>query len=191
MIVAGIDYSLTSPSICIYKETNGNNRPITCDCPNNCTYYFFDTNAKWTSSSNMNAFVYPEYKTDIERYQKLAQWSIDRLIWYTGRVDRVVIEDYAYAATGRVFNIAENGAILKYYLTENKIKYVTVPPTTIKKFATGKGNASKDMMYESWRLAGGTEFDKPNKNPYSDIVDSYFLCKYGIETYNSENISES
>ena len=59
-----------------------------------------------------------------------------------------------------------------------------VPPTTIKKFATGKGNADKTMMHKSFIEETGIDLKTtitPDKkevdNPVSDIVDSYYICK--------------
>lgn len=176
MFIAGVDYSITSPSLCLYSEQNGYINP------NLCSYYFFDNNIeRWSTSKNMNSYQYPEYDSDIDRYNKLADFIFEKCIWYTGRVDFVIIEDYAYGASkGRVFNIAENCAILKQKLYQNQIKFVSVPPTNIKKFATGKGNSNKDAMYQTWIIEGGIELPRPGKNPDSDIVDSYFLCKYGL-----------
>ena len=65
-----------------------------------------------------------------------------------------------------------------------------IPPSEIKKFATGKGNASKEKMYESFFQETGvplTSFlgmsrqkTEPQKikSPVSDIVDSYYICKF-------------
>ena len=70
---------------------------------------------------------------------------------------------------------------MKLKLLENGFRYETVPPTVIKKFATGKGNSNKEAMLEAWKKEPGT-FDliQESGNPASDIVDSYFLCKYGV-----------
>ena len=97
------------------------------------------------------------------------------------------MENYAYGATGRVFNIAENTGILKKQLREAGFKYTVIPPTVIKKYATGKGNASKDLMYETF--LSETQVDLQSQlspkstkisNPVSDIVDSYYICKTGF-----------
>ena len=52
-------------------------------------------------------------------------------------------------------------------------------------FATGKGNASKDLMYESFLQDTGvplSQFMKMDsekiKSPLSDIVDAFYICKY-------------
>ena len=104
------------------------------------------------------------------------------------QVDKVLLEGYSYGSTGKVFHIAENTAILKYNLWDEQIPFSIIPPTVIKKFATGKGNANKEKMYE--------EFVKENPgvdlrsdltprssnviSPVNDIVDAYFIAKFGL-----------
>ena len=75
---------------------------------------------------------------------------------------------------------------------KNKIKFTSIPPTVIKKFATDKGNSNKEGMYEAFIAEFSTPSNlkerltpkaKSIKNPVSDIVDSYFICKYGYEGF--------
>ena len=56
-----------------------------------------------------------------------------------------------------------------------------------KKFATGKGNANKVLMYEAFieetgdDLAKLFEFDPyTGQSPVSDIIDSYYIAKYSV-----------
>jgi hypothetical protein len=63
-----------------------------------------------------------------------------------------------------------------------------VPPTVIKKFGTGKGNASKELMYESFFSDLGVDIREKigiisvkQWNPISDIVDAYYIANYGFE----------
>ena len=86
-----------------------------------------------------------------------------------------------------VFQIAENCGILKYRLLEEEYGYHTVVPSVVKKGATGKGNADKDMMYEAfvkelpeYNLKKILDTEKTG-NPLSDIVDSYYIKKVGYE----------
>jgi hypothetical protein len=57
----------------------------------------------------------------------------------------------------------------------------------IKKFATGKGNATKDSMYEAYLKETGLDLIKiltPNcklGSPITDIVDAWYLAKYMID----------
>ena len=101
------------------------------------------------------------------------------------------LENYSMGSTGRVFSIAENTGILKYnlYLQGNPI--ILLPPSIIKKYATGKGNADKELMYEAFY--NETKIDLQNilnssiSNPLTDIVDAYFICKYGKQYEQEQN----
>lgn len=177
MICAGIDYSTTSPSICVFKDDGTIN-------PSNCVYHCFAIDKwrdGWSSIQNVNCYKLPKELRDLSKFKFLAEWTIEAIRWFDNRVQKVILEDYSFGSTGRVFHIAENVGVLKLKLLENGFRYETVPPTVIKKFATGKGNSNKEAMLEAWKKEPGT-FDliQESGNPASDIVDSYFLCKYGV-----------
>ena len=64
----------------------------------------------------------------------------------------------------------------------------------IKKYATGKGNANKEVMYEAFNAELLTPPDlktilKPKStkltSPVTDIVDAYFIAKWGWEGFVS------
>ena len=65
------------------------------------------------------------------------------------------------------------GGIIKLLLYKQQISYVIVAPTTLKKFATGKGNSSKSKMekavYKNWKV----EFDTEHE------VDAFALAMLG------------
>jgi Holliday junction resolvasome RuvABC endonuclease subunit len=180
--VAGIDYSLTSPAICI-AEVRENKIKF-----EDCRFHYIKQKKNQNSVGVFNGYDYPKYSDEMERYENLAEWVIERIRWYNGRVKCVYLEDYAFAATGRVFNIAENTGILKHRLKKNNFKFKTIPPTVIKKHASGKGNANKELMYETFLKE--TKIDLQSQltpkstkiiNPVSDIIDSYYIAKCGIE----------
>lgn len=88
-------------------------------------------------------------------------------------VDLVIIEGYSYAGK---FNNAfqyELGSCLRYQMHLDENAYVEVPPTSLKKFVCGKGNAKKDLMllgvYKMW------DFDTENDNE----ADAYGLAQFG------------
>ena len=180
--VAGIDYSLTSPAICVAKVIDNEIKF------ENCKFHFLKQNKSHKSLGEVFfAYEYPEYTDDIDRFSKLASWTIECVRWFDDRASQIYLEDYAFAATGRVFHIAENMGILKKQLRETKFKYITIPPTVIKKHATGKGNANKELMYETFLSESHVDLQsqlspKSTKisNPVSDIVDSFYICKTGF-----------
>jgi len=125
-----------------------------------------------------------DWNSDEERYETIADWAQDIVMGCSS----VALEGYAFSASGRVFNIAENTGILKYKLYRLGIPVTVVPPTEVKKFATGKGNADKNQMYEAFVAETGchlkmllTPKRADSVSPVSDIVDSYYICKHMYE----------
>lgn len=182
--LGGIDYSLTSPSVCIYEGE------VDEFDFNKCRIYFLSNTKKFSTynyknidgQENLSNFSSPE-----ERYDFISDWAMDIIISHN--VEKVAIEDYSYGSTGKVFHIAENCGLLKWKLWQAEIEYVLVAPTHIKKFATGKGNAKKEIMYESFLTETNRNLQheleiKSEKigNPVSDIVDSFFICKFLLDS---------
>jgi Holliday junction resolvasome RuvABC endonuclease subunit len=175
-MVIGIDYSLTSPAMCIMAEPN----------INKCVFYYLTTNKKLVGNfDNAIGYHHKEYYIEQERYDNIAEFFIGKIP--TKPLPQIFIEDYSFGSTGKVFHIAENTGLLKYKLWEVGYKFSTIPPTVIKKFATGKGNADKAKMYESFFNETNRNFENLlNRNltlgsPVTDIVDAYYIAKYGYD----------
>ena len=77
--VAGIDYSLTSPAICVAKVIDNEIKF------ENCKFHFLKQNKSHKSLSKIFAYDYPEYEDDIERFSKLASWTIECIRWFDDR----------------------------------------------------------------------------------------------------------
>jgi len=169
----GIDYSLTSPAICVNDG--------------NLMFYYLTSKKKWIGkqSENIIGYEHKEWKDPIERFTYISDFAIE-IIKQTQNPE-IYIEGYSYGSKGRgLFQIAENCGILKYRLQEQNFNYETVVPSVVKKGATGKGNADKDLMYEAFvkevKIDLKKLFDTEKVgNPLSDIVDSYYIQKVGHE----------
>ena len=187
--IAGIDYSLTSPAICVYKHENDGHFDF-----DKCVVHYLSNNerqqqlATGSGLDNLKAEPYPEWQSEEERHEKLATWAYNLV----QGCEEVFLEGYAFATSVQagVRSIAENTGLLKQKMWKNKITFKTYPPTVIKKFATGKGNANKELMYEAFKYELLTPNDLKEQltpramkitNPISDIVDSYFIAKAGAE----------
>jgi Holliday junction resolvasome RuvABC endonuclease subunit len=174
--IVGIDYSLTSPAICI---DNGS-----------LMFFYLTSKKKYVGMMSEEIFGYEhkEWIDPIQRFKYISDFALD--IIEPLLEPQVYIEGYSFGSKGRgVFQIAENCGILKYRLQEKNIPYDTVVPSVVKKGATGKGNADKDKMYEAFidetkiDLKKIFDTEKVN-NPVSDIVDSYYIKKVGYELRN-------
>ena len=188
----GIDYSLSSPGVCV-NTSEGEFKY------EDCTFYFLTNTKKYDATFKENIafgksaveFVgspHKLYTSEPERYNQISDWVIDIINSYVFWQEQPIIqiEDYSYGSTGRVFHIAENLGLLKYKLKmECGWDYTLLPPSVIKKFATDKGNANKDLMLDAFEKDTGTNlaqvFDTTSKSPVSDVADAYFICKYTTE----------
>jgi len=177
MKIIGIDLSLTSPACCFFEGDELN--------VNGCKFFYLTNNKKLEGNiTPFNGTMIQEYNNDIERYYNITKWIVH--IIYEESPEHIFIEDYSFSSTGRVFNIAENCGILKFTLWKSGITYTTIPPTVVKKQATGKGNSNKAAMEIAFRNETGYDIRKMLKlsnsasNPVSDIIDSYYVCKAGL-----------
>lgn len=97
-------------------------------------------------------------------------------------IDKVVLEGLGFASKGdqtRNLGILQGQIVIS--LLEAGYEPTIVPPTTLKKFATGKGNAPKEDVFESvgepYREYIRENYGK-TKGRY-DLADSYHLAEYG------------
>jgi len=183
MIVVGIDYSLTSPCICVSRDKTFSNSFF---------YYLNDRKTVQGKFHNILGEGHDEYLTDQERYENIAEWVLTILADFDKKEIVILIEDYSFGSKGKVFNLAENCGILKYLLHKNNYRFFTVAPTVIKKFATGKGNATKEKMYEAFLAETFIDLHKiisPTTklgSPTTDIVDSWYIARYMQEKSNKK-----
>ena len=185
----GIDYSLSSPGVCI----NTSEEEFRYE---DCKFYYLTNTKKYQgafkekmafgkSAVEYIGMPHKPYSSEPERYNNIADWAIDIIKSYTWWQEQPIIqiEDYSFGSTGRVFHIAENLGLLKYKLKmECGWDYTLLAPSVIKKFATDKGNANKELMLGAFQEDTGVNLelllDSSVKSPITDIADAYFICKY-------------
>lgn len=176
MKIAGIDYSMSCPSITVGS----------CKDFSKCHSFFYYVKKKYEGIHNGNILgtMIKPYESAIERYENIALWAL--AILKAAKVTHVILEGFSMGSKGQVFNIAENTGILKYVLYKNGIEVITPSPSQIKKYFTGLGNAKKDKMYETFLKQTGVDVATIMSanlatNPVSDIVDSYAMMCYGLD----------
>lgn len=180
-VAIGIDYSMTCPAACAVSDASAT--------------FWYGHISKCPSLLNVSAVKVPESLTIIERADFLAKELLKWVRSYD--LAEVGLEDYAFAATGRVFHIGENTGVMKHLLWSKGINVLAYPPTVIKKFATGKGNADKNKMTAAfveafpaareWVAAffPRTKDAIPAKSPLSDLADAYWIAKYQHSQHSS------
>jgi Holliday junction resolvasome RuvABC endonuclease subunit len=86
------------------------------------------------------------------------------------RPSMAVIEGYAFGAKNSREVLGELHSVIKLALYDMTVPFALVPPTVLKKFATGVGNAGKDQMVYAAARAGCPASD-------NNAVDAWWLQK--------------
>lgn len=87
----------------------------------------------------------------------------------------VAIEGYAMGSKTRPQMAGELCGYLKLLMWQNGVPYLVVPPTTLKKYVTGKGNAPKEVMMMTVLKRWGYEAES------NDRADAYALARFAAE----------
>lgn len=90
----------------------------------------------------------------------------------------VLVEGYSFSSrNSHAHALGELGGVVRVALHENGVPYVDVPPNCLKKFATGKGNASKAQVVSAISARTGVVFDT------DDEADAWVLAEIGRVHY--------
>ena len=180
----GIDYSSSCPAACAMNQIDG--RP---------EFWYAQSKAK--PLPDVTAVFIPEY-ADVEHrnIDRARHLAVSCLAWIKTLTspEPIMMEGYAFSATGMTYQIGENAGILKYELSNAGYQVYTVPPTVVKKFATGSGAAQKHKMtlafleaYPEAKTWVSTLFPRfvvgessPGRSPLADLADSYWIAKYAV-----------
>jgi len=148
MIVIGIDPSLTSTGICVMSE-HGN---------------------------ILSTKAITSYFTGVRRLKDFKEQIIDMCQYVAGLKEKtsVFIEGYSFGSIGRKEFIAELGGTIRLTLHEQELEFIDVPPTVLKKYITGKGNADKVAVGVAVMKQYGEGFDT------TDQTDAFVLCQIGL-----------
>jgi len=127
----------------------------------------------------------PELPT-IERVRVIRE-QINKVIEHPSITpDLIVIEGFSFGSKGQsLFETAYLGyrirEDLEWFKDRENIPWIEVPPTQLKQFATGKGNANKEIILQQVYKRWGVEFSDNNQ------ADAFVLAKIG-EAYLSDDI---
>jgi Holliday junction resolvasome RuvABC endonuclease subunit len=176
MFLAGIDYSMTSPSICVFngsKELNFDN----------CEFFVYTQKKPKFDRKNITFDIQEKYDCQEDRFDKISNWSLNILKKY--EVKNLAVEGYSYGSkSNRLFDIGENGGLLKHKLWKNSIYFKIFTPSEVKKHFSGKGNSNKEKMSNALYEKENIKLHEDSESPVSDIIDSYAILRLLVASYS-------
>lgn len=102
------------------------------------------------------------------------------------KLDGVIIEGYSFASrNSQAHSIGELGGVVRLLIWELGIPYAIIPPTSRAKFATGKGNASKNEVISNVSAKTGIIWSNPGADDKCDawILEEMAMTKYGLSSF--------
>ena len=156
MLIIGIDPSLTSTGIVVLRDGK--------------------VELAVTTKNKPELGTIDRVRLIYERIVCVAESLTDGEKWQAP--DLIVIEGFSYGSKGRsVFDIAYLGwrirEELEWLKEQDNIPWLEVPPSQLKKFATGQGNANKEIILQQVYKRWGVEFSDNNQ------ADAYVLAQIG------------
>jgi len=108
--------------------------------------------------------------------------EIKESIWKFFNKDSVIyIEGLSFGSRGgKMLELGGLHYYIRTHLYLTGFDFKTVPPTSLKKFITGKGNCKKELMLLKVYKKFGIEFDNNN------LCDAYSLARLAVQEYKDE-----
>lgn len=208
-IFVGIDPSINSTGVCIL-ETDDNNKQVNCKfyIIKNGKLTKKESKAEDDNAKMFQYILYDKLDTstkNIEDYKTL-EWNktqnminvckcIKDIVFkyianYNGVLNLYVCQEgISYGSTIKTKSVFDLAG-LNYLLRNTFINYslcnyfVIAAPSEIKKFATGKGNANKEMMINMFSCI----FPNLQLPKVDDICDAYFMANYASKLFEQGEI---
>lgn len=135
------------------------------------------------SSGDVNGVIVSKL-VGVERLIEISENIIKTIL--NLNVDIVLIEGYSFASrSGQAFSIGELGGVVRVAIKKIDKPYIEIPPTCRAKFATGRGNASKNEVISAISARTGMVWGNPGADDKCDawILEQMGLSYLGLSKY--------
>lgn len=177
--ILGIDPSINSTGLTVWDKTN------------NIHIYYIITSKmtekmKKFSHERFQYLYYDKVTPDKDERYEVKEWAkvvniariceAIRQVIETQGVTSCVMEGVSYGSTGSaaLADLAGLNFSIRQTIYNSNIRCKIVSPNQVKQFATGKGNAPKETMIDTW-IHCDPAFNNV-KVKIDDVADSYFMA---------------
>lgn len=131
------------------------------------------------------AFSVGRYTKGASRLHQNASWLVATVSSLQLNVARVCIEGPSLGSTHREFDLGEaSGALKAAIYNYASVEPAVVEPLRLKKFATGKPQATKSEMIHAVKAVGG-----PDLGDDDDAADAYMLARLAWALDNQSSLT--
>lgn len=208
-IFVGIDPSINSTGVCIL-ETDDNNKQVNCKfyIIKNGKLTKKESKAEDDNAKIFQYVLYEKLDTSIKNIEdyKTLEWNKTKNMINVCKCIKDIVFKYisnhngvlnvyvcqegiSYGSTVKtksVFDLAGLNYLLRSTFINSSVcnYFVIASPSEIKKFATGKGNANKEMMVNMFSCI----FPNLQLPKVDDICDAYFMANYASKLFEQGEI---
>lgn len=206
-IIVGIDFSVLSTGMCIKNDLKNDYRFIWFPRIKSDKYPISKKRLKELPGEieivpydigDINDLDYQEkqilhLKSSNDLVEKIYLNLINLLVEHQEDIE-VRLEGFSYGSSGQsMLDLVLYQGLLRHKIWKNprfNLKFVT--PSTLKKSFTGKGNAGKTLMVESFinkkiknktvfSLKNSLDIKQKNLKPYDDLIDAFALAEIELD----------
>lgn len=178
-LVAGCDISLNHGAIVFIKTSTAAA----------AEYEFFTDKMKYAGKFG-GACILPPKVLDrdqkaVYRLSQIREWLDEKLppLQTLGRLRVAATEGYAFSQTQQAHQLGEVGGVVRLHLY-SLVPYRIHDPATVKLYATGKGNATKDEMRDAvlrqWNFPTEAARNSLEPRVLEDLADAYTLARMAL-----------
>lgn len=164
--IMAIDYSVNGT--CIFLT----------DIDGSMEYLYFSEYAN--DKNNKNCIPVDKTQPTLIRVDKIAE-AIEEVFKENG-VNLLVLESASYSSSNKNDDFKDGYAIIRYLARKYNIKYIQVPPVSLKLFLTGNSKAEKEDMRQAIINEFNIDYKDISAKKWDNLCDSRALYLLG-ETY--------
>lgn len=181
--ILGIDPSINSTGLCVWNPETKTNK-----------YYVITSHmTKKMKDFQHDRFEYLPYEKDTvdksAEYQEKERAKTEnildiceRILYVIGKEDitKCYMEGISYGSTGSaaLADLAGLNFAIRCFVYQRDIPIIIYSPNSIKSFATGIGNATKETVIDTWKHCD-PEFKSVKDIKVDDVADAYFIAHLG------------